>query len=98
MTDENDSHTPDTLDSAGQEAVNHARRQRTRALYHFLDKIDAVIKKRCELLPERPAENKAVGEQPLRQEMQQNPCFDQPITPRGDDELTGLVPVEAPKR
>ncbi|MDH4566340.1 hypothetical protein E8E95_06585 [Pseudomonas sp. BN414] len=98
MTDENDTHTPDTLDSAVQEAVSPAHRQRTRALYHFLDKIDAVIKKRCELLPEHQAENKAPGKQPMRQEMQHHPCFDQSITPRGDDELTGLDSVGVPKR
>ncbi|MCY1278363.1 hypothetical protein D9M68_318430 [compost metagenome] len=98
MTDETDCHIPDTLDSTVQEADSPARRQRTRALYHFLDKIDAVIKKRCERLPERQAGNKAPSEQPLRQEVQKHPCFDQSITPRGDDELTDLDPVEVPKR
>lgn len=98
MTDEGDSRTPDTVDTAAQKPDSSARRQRTRALNHFLDKVDAIIKKRCELLRERQAEAKAPSEEPLPLEMQTPPSFDYAITPRGDDELTDLGPAETLRR
>ncbi|MDH4609950.1 hypothetical protein [Pseudomonas sp. BN102] len=98
MTDEADSHTPDTVDTAVQKPDSSARRQRTHALYHFLDKVDAIIQKRSELQPPRQAGAKAPGEEPLPLEMQTPPSFDRSITPRGDDELTDLGPVAAPRR
>lgn len=98
MTDETDSHIPEIVDTAAQKPDSPARRQRTHALYHFLDKVDAIIKKRSKLQPERLSEAKAVGEEPLRLEMQAPPSFDYCITPRGDDELADLAPIEAPRR
>jgi hypothetical protein len=98
MTDETDSRTLETVDTAAQKPDSPARRQRTHAVYHFLDKVDAIIKKRCELLQLRQAEAKAPREEPLPLEMQAPPSFDYCITPRGDDELTDLAPIEAPRR
>ena len=48
MTDEADSHSPDTFDTAAEEPDSLTDKQRTRALYHFLDRVDVIIKKRCE--------------------------------------------------
>lgn len=98
MTDEADSHSPDTFDTAAEEPDSLTGKQRTRALYHFLDRVDVIIKKRCELLRVQQSGSKSPGEQPLRQEMQAPKRFDRSITPRGDDELTDLSPVEASKR
>ncbi|MBD2838864.1 hypothetical protein ID144_17620 [Pseudomonas sp. JM0905a] len=98
MTDKADSHAADTSDSAAHKPDNLARRQRTRALYHFLRKVDAVIKKRCLLLLEQQTENEAIRGAPRQQEMQAPPSFDHAITPRCDDELTGHGPAETPKR
>ena len=98
MTDEADSHTPDTVDTAVQKPDSSARRQRTHALYHFLDRVDAIIKNRCALMPERQAEGRVPGEQRLPQENQPPQSFGCSITPRGDDELTDTTPVEAPRR
>ncbi|WP_342245511.1 hypothetical protein [Pseudomonas sp. OTU5201] len=98
MTAETDSHAPDTVDAAAQELESLARIQRTRALYHFLDRVDAIIKKRCALMPERQAEGRIPGEQRLQQENQPPQSFGCAITPRGDDELIDNTPVETPRR
>ena len=98
MTAEADSQTPDTVDAAAQELDSLARKQRTHALYHFLDRVDAIIKNRCALMPERQAEGRVPGEQRLPQENQPPQSFGCSITPRGDDELTDITPVEAPRR
>ncbi|QEY62599.1 hypothetical protein FXN65_11115 [Metapseudomonas lalkuanensis] len=98
MTDEADSHTADTSDSTAQKPDSLTRSQRTRALYHFLSKVDTIIKKRCALLLERQTRDKAVSGAPQRQETQEPPSFDHSVTPRCDDELTGRDPAETPKR
>ncbi|MCY1265746.1 hypothetical protein D9M68_216280 [compost metagenome] len=98
MTDEADSHITDTVDTATQKPDSPERGQSTRALYHFLDKIDVIIRRRCALAPERKSEAKVPGEKTLPQEMQPPPSFDHSITPRGDDELTDPGPVEVPGR
>ncbi len=98
MTDEADRHAADPSDSTAQKPDNLARRQRTHALYHFLSKVDAVIKKRCVLLLEQQTKDKAISGAPQRQEMQAPPSLDHSITPRCDDELTGHGPAGTPKR
>lgn len=98
MTDKADRHTADTSDSTAQKPDNLARRQRTRALYHFLSKVDAVIKKRCVLLLEQQTEDQAISGAPQRQEMQAPTSLDHSITPHCDDEPTDHGPAETPKR
>lgn len=98
MTDEADSHAADSTDSSAQKPDNLARRQRTNALYHFLSKVDAVIKRRCVLLLEQQTEDNAISGAPQRQEMQAPPSLGHSIIPSWDDELTGHGPAETPKR
>ncbi|AOE87507.1 hypothetical protein [Pseudomonas sp. TCU-HL1] len=98
MTDEANSHTTDTVGPLAQKPdCPTTRLQRTHALYHFLDKVDVIIKKRCALL-ERQTKDKGISDKLQRQELQEPTPYNQSITPRGDDELTDLGPAEVPKR
>ncbi|MCO6060094.1 hypothetical protein NG726_25960 [Pseudomonas sp. MOB-449] len=96
MTDQADSQTPDTVGPLAQKPDSPPRTQRTHALYHFLEKVDAIIKKRCALRLERQTRDKATRDKPQRQEVQEPPSFNHSITPRGDDELTHPVTEDRP--
>ncbi|AYF90028.1 hypothetical protein D6Z43_23835 [Pseudomonas sp. DY-1] len=97
MTDKADSHDADTVAPAQKPDIP-PHTQRAHALHHFLERVDAIIKKRCALLLARQTREAASGNKPQRQEVQMPPAFHHSITPRGDDELTNSGPDEAPKR
>lgn len=98
MADEADSQTPDPVGPLAQKPNSPPRTQRTHALYHFLERVDVIIKRRCALLLDRQTGHKAACDKPQRQEMQEPQYFSLAITSRGDDELTNPGPDEAPKR
>ncbi|MHC5352218.1 hypothetical protein [Metapseudomonas furukawaii] len=98
MTEEADSHSPDTFATAAEEPDSLTGKQRTRALYHFLDSVEMIIKKRCELLRVQQYGARSPSEQPLRQDIQATKRSYLSVIRGGDDELTALATTEAPKR